>query len=568
MLTKMTVRNFKRFDDIEVELGNPVVFVGPNNMGKTAALQALYLWGVGLKKWKEKRGVSIPEKRTGVAINRKDLCAIPVPNSKLLWKDLHIRKGLKGGKSTQNIRIEVILEGENDDKFWNFGMEFDFANDESIYCRPLSKSQIEGTGEIPENVFKTNIVFLPPMSGLSSNEYMLQPGTLNVKIGEGRTAEVLRNLCYEIAHDENKWRMMVEDIRLLFGDEIMKPVYVSDRGEIEMSFMNKGGVELDISCTGRGMQQVILLLSYIYSNPESVILLDEPDAHLEIINQRRVYDLVNEKTRFFNNQLIVASHSEVLLNEAAEKGVLVAFLDRAFTINDRGSQLKKSLTDIGWEDFYKAHQNGWILYLEGSTDLSILKTLAKKLGHPAYEYLDSAFVKYIGNLPNKALEHYYGLCESKRGLKGLAIFDRLDKAVTAGENVEITNWKRREIENYICYRESLLSFASSTIEGGISLFTSAENEMRTNLMNRLLEEMQDAFRKLDKGDIFSSDLKVSNELLEPLFARFYNELELPNLMLKTNFHILAEHMPLELINPEITEKLDAIVKTAQQAIEG
>ena len=44
MLTKLTVRNFKRFGEVEIELGNPVVFIGPNNSGKTSAMQALALW--------------------------------------------------------------------------------------------------------------------------------------------------------------------------------------------------------------------------------------------------------------------------------------------------------------------------------------------------------------------------------------------------------------------------------------------------------------------------------------------------------------------------------------------
>lgn len=48
MLTKLTIRNFKRFGEVEIELGSPVVFVGPNNSGKTSALQALALWDIGL----------------------------------------------------------------------------------------------------------------------------------------------------------------------------------------------------------------------------------------------------------------------------------------------------------------------------------------------------------------------------------------------------------------------------------------------------------------------------------------------------------------------------------------
>ena len=47
MLTKLIIRNFKRFTSAEIELGNPVVFVGPNNSGKTTALQAITLWDVG-----------------------------------------------------------------------------------------------------------------------------------------------------------------------------------------------------------------------------------------------------------------------------------------------------------------------------------------------------------------------------------------------------------------------------------------------------------------------------------------------------------------------------------------
>ena len=69
MLTKLTVRNFKRFGELVVELGNPVAFIGPNNSGKTSAMQALALWDIGLKRWNEKRGPegrrrrSVPESR-------------------------------------------------------------------------------------------------------------------------------------------------------------------------------------------------------------------------------------------------------------------------------------------------------------------------------------------------------------------------------------------------------------------------------------------------------------------------------------------------------------------------
>ena len=110
MLTKLIARNFKRFGSVEIELGNPVVLIGPNNSGKTTALQALALWDIGLRRWNEKRaGKATPEKRPGVTINRRDLVAVPVPDANLLWRDLHVRDVQKiGGKQeTKNVRIDI-----------------------------------------------------------------------------------------------------------------------------------------------------------------------------------------------------------------------------------------------------------------------------------------------------------------------------------------------------------------------------------------------------------------------------------------------------------------------------
>jgi AAA15 family ATPase/GTPase len=92
MLTNIRIKNFKRLRDASFELGKTVVLIGPNNSGKTTALQALALWNIGLKKWNEKRqGKSSSGKRTGVAINRNDLIAVPVSSANLLWNDLHVR---------------------------------------------------------------------------------------------------------------------------------------------------------------------------------------------------------------------------------------------------------------------------------------------------------------------------------------------------------------------------------------------------------------------------------------------------------------------------------------------
>ena len=77
------------------------------------------------------------------------------------------------------------------------------------------------------------------------------------------------------------------------------------------------------------MQQVLLLLAYLYDNAaNTVFLLDEPDAHLEILRQRQIYHRINEVAEKRNAQIISASHSEVLLGEAAQHESAVAFVGR------------------------------------------------------------------------------------------------------------------------------------------------------------------------------------------------------------------------------------------------
>ena len=206
MLTKHTIRNFKRFNEVEVELGNPVVFIGPNNSGKTSAMQALALWDVGVKRWNEKRGgKSAPEKRPGVTINRRDLLAISHPSAVLLWRDLHVRDVRRVEESTQtnNVRIDLVVDGVSEDRAWTCGLEFDYANEESFYCRPLRLDDAKSPKRmpVPKEAGSTQIAFLPPMSGLAATETRLDPGAVNVRVGEGRTAEVLRNLCFRILNE-------------------------------------------------------------------------------------------------------------------------------------------------------------------------------------------------------------------------------------------------------------------------------------------------------------------------------------------------------------------------------
>lgn len=574
MLNKLTVRNFKRFGEVEIELGSPVVFIGPNNSGKTSAMQALALWDIGLKRWNEKRsGKTTPEKRPGVTVSRRDLVAIPIPDANLLWRDLHVRDVHKvdGRQRTSNIRIDIIVEGLSNDQFWTCGLEFDYANDESFYCRPLRRSDDRTPGRmpVPEEAGRTRIAFLPPMSGLAATETRLDHGAVDVRIGEGRTAEVLRNLCFRVYEEEpSLWQRLVEQIGNLFGTIIDPPRYLAGRGEIVMSY-HENGTGLDLSSAGRGLQQTLLLLAYMYANPGAVLLLDEPDAHLEILRQRQTYRLLTEVARESGSQIIAASHSEVLLNEAADRDLVVAFVGRRpHRVDDRGSQVLKALREIGFDQYYQAEQTGWVLYLEGSTDFSILCAFAKRLKHErALKALDRPFVKYVENSTSAVRNHFHGLREAVPELRSIVLFDRFGPTPPDMAPVECLMWKRREIENYFCTRATLEVYARDSGAGDEpgALFSWGEAEKRVSLMRIAIDQVESALKTLGKGSPWDADIKASDDFLEPLFEAYFEKLGLPNLMAKKNFYELVEHLPDDEFDPEVREKLDAIARVAESA---
>jgi hypothetical protein len=573
MLTKLTMRNFKRFGEVEIELGNPVVFIGPNNSGKTSALQGLALWDVGLKRWNEKRGgKKTPEKRPGVTINRRDLIAVPIPDANLLWKDLHVRdvRTVDGKQETRNVRIDLVVEGVTEGQAWACGLEFDYANDESFYCRPLRLSEDKNAErmQIPDSAANVQVAFLPPMSGLAATETRLDHGAINVRIGEGRTAEVLRNLCHSI-HGMNGqgWEALVRHIKELFGSELEAPRYIAERGEIVMSYQEKGN-RLDLSSSGRGLQQTLLLVAYMYSNRGAILLLDEPDAHLEILRQRQIYQLLTDVARKNGSQIIAASHSEVILNEAAGRDLVVAFVGKPHRIGDRGSQVQKALRQIGFDQYYQAEQTGWVLYLEGSTDLAVLQAFAERLGHQdARKVLERPFVHYVGNQPPAVRTHFHGLREAVQGLEGVALFDRLDAGMQDDPGMTGLTWKRREIESYLCSRKTLEQYARSAAETDVPgpLFTKAEADRRVEAMRVSIDEIVTALEKLGKGSPWDENSKVSDEFLDPLFRAYFEKLGLPNLMAKKNFYELAYHVSHEDLDAEVGQKLDAIVAVAMKA---
>jgi len=497
-----------------------------------------------------------------------------VPETNLLWRDLHVRDVSRknGIQETRNVCVEVLVEGITATVPWTFGLEFDYANAESLYCRPLHAKvdDAERRMAVPDGARGVRVAYLPPMSGLASNETRLDPGAVQVRLGEGRTADVLRNLCWrahggDVERPASAWTDLCDRMRTLFGVELDPPRYVAERGEIAMTYRERGK-RFDLSAAGRGAQQTLLLLAYLLANPGAVVLLDEPDAHLEILRQRQVYRVIAEMAEASGSQIIAASHSEVLLNEAAGRDLVVAFVGKPHRIDGRASQVLKALDRIGFDHYLQAEDRGWVLYLEGATDLEILRTFARKLDHPAFEALETAFVHYVGNQPRMAQEHFHGLREAMPALLGMGLFDRLDLP-DSSDALRLHAWRRREIENYIATPEVLAVFASTLGGQGAQgpLFEADRAQAFADVMDQCVKDHAPPAALRDRADRWWKDVKASDDFLDRVLDAFYTRVGLAGLLRKTNYHVLARHVRAEHLDAEVKEKLDAIEATARAA---
>lgn len=558
MIEKVIIRNFKKLGEIEVSLGNPVVLIGPNNSGKSSVFQALSLWEKGRDEWQSKKRFSKNLKeRISVSINRKDLINTPIGNTRELWSKLAIRRG------NENIKIEIEVQGITaKGEKWNCPLEFAYSNREVLYCKPVLADGEEL--KIEESAFDYKVAYLQPMSGISREEDKLVSGSIDRFLGEGRTSEVLRNICYQLYspdnptdnHIEHGWSRVVEHMQKLFNASLHPPVFERTTGLITVEYEEQG-IMYDISAAGRGFQQALLILAYFYAHPGTVFLLDEPDAHLELIRQREIFQLLSEVAIEVNSQLVIATHSEVVINQSAPYEKIVALIENNAVelINQELSKnAKKALTEYGWENYYLAKLKKHILYLEGVTDHRILLAFAEKLNHPSGQLLREANVYYLAtNIVGKAVNHFNAVSQMIGDINGLLLLDRFDLDLNNVYPIQVITWQRREIENYFTFPDTLLNYFSSFATEG-PLFEAKHRE----IADKIIADNTPPRALRDNEDVFWKDTKVSDEYLPKIYSEFEKSTGLRIQKNKGHYYELVSYLPMELISEEVVEKLDVI----------
>jgi predicted ATPase len=595
LLNYLEIENFKRFGTKQrIELDHPAVLIGPNNCGKTSAIQALALWAQAAKTWYDARKDSSAKERTATSLNRLSIVAVPVQRTRFFWHNTQVRTGNKDVPLI--ITVGVMYEG----KEVALPMRFRNQGDELVYCQP--DASVAGDLDLMRYAASLKVELLYPMSGLETEEPLLQPGRIDVLLGQGQTAQGLRNLCLMVAlKSMEDWRRITDLMQRLFNIELLEPTETA-RGSIELQYRQPDVKEsLDISSSGRGFQQMLLIFAYLYSHKGSVLLVDEPDAHLEILRQKQVFVLLRDIANENKSQVVLVTHSEIILEEALENNLTLLIEGQADDLAKKQS-IRRSLRHFGAEHYVKARERGYVLYVEGGTDVDILRALAERLKHPVAQAWDERINSFYiqNNHPDQSMdaelerveggfgmtpqEHFNLLRGLLPQLKGLAILDSdsSDKKKDSDGALTIRYWKRYEAENYFITPEVLRNFARSQLpDPGQDLFgglKGIQKEIDAVLDDLVLDFVFDSdaadFQRWKHADSEMAHMlwKAQTErrklsaFAEEFFRRLAEKLTGRMLLTKGELHQLAPYANPHNIPAEVNEKLDLLAALFNDAI--
>ena len=501
MISKVTIQNFKRFrEPTEFALKpNGLTFLaGGNDSGKSTLLQALAVWEFGRSVIELNRGggaLLANATASGVGIGAQEFSPIALPNLKHLWSDL---RG-SGGYGLR-IRCEWYTDQLPADPRY-LEVAFALANDR-LFVRCNSSTLVAGE-TMPR------MAYLPPFAGIGPREERMIPAARRRLIGRGLAGAVLRNLIYDfwkrnfnerenIKNPSGRIpRAALSELRrtdaweqlLLVLEEVFKiglrvrrfdelyqtaiEILAWDGQLIDGRLRKKTGTsEKDLMVEGSGFLQWFSVYALALNRDLSVLLLDEPDAHLHPALQGHLVHKLGQLARENDKQVLLATHSTTILGETTT--------DRIFRMEERdylNNEAGRVSLFIGLGGQYaprldqlKRHR---LLFLhDGPSDLEVLKAWARTLGILWPDNL--VCWPYTKERAERELL-FDTLGSDIPELKALSLQDRdnypfvdtrvdltFDNLAPFRKGLGLRRWRRRNLENYLLHPSSIARAAGNT----------------------------------------------------------------------------------------------------------
>ena len=532
MINKVVVNNFKKFAQQEFDIPRHLVVVGPNNSGKTTLLQAIGAWAEVAYQWLENNPNLAREKDENypsTILNLLRFYSIPLVDFEHLWTDKKVREP-----------ASVWLYTDQ----WKIGFEIIYQENELSYIRPAKQVHERDLEKYINDPFIP--VYIPTLSGVEIREPSLNLADVSsAYFARAQAGRMLRNLLLAVSEDEQKWTKLQDVILNFFGYKLDLPsggaqIYARYRHSVESP-------SYDLSSAASGFLQVLLIFATLLVKEKArVLLIDEPDAHLHLLLQDKMYRDLYDFSQKTRSQLIIATHSERLINAAADKDRNSL---RLLAGNLKKVANKSSLIDtlrLETVEIVLAETEPRMLYAEGSSDVDILREWARVLGHHSLPFLEKPSWKETATDDKPAAKHFCAMRLLVSDFRAVELRDGDNKKrrnlADPPEGMKRLFWVRYEIESYLLHPMSISRYVESKTSQVFA--EKAEAYMKQQLP---LAWYENPFESSD----FLLGTKAKNVL-----SNIFQEAGLN--VRESDFYQIAAQMKKEEIHPEVVEKLDTI----------
>ena len=523
MLRKVEVENFKMFEKQAFDLPRHLVVVGPNNGGKTTLLQAIATWSEIANHWFDTNPdfARLEDGNYPTAdLNLRLFDAVPLADFPHLWRH-------------KRVDAPLSVAVETDD--WRVGFEIAYSATELAGVRPTQdvlESDLDRCRERPPT-----FVHVPPASGLPVEEPPLTADGIRARVRRGQISNVLRNVLASVAKDASKWRRLQDVVREFFGYELLAPS--AGANVIALYRHRPSGEAYDLCAAASGFLQVLASYAALLYEEASVILIDEPDAHLHLLLQEMAYRKLLRFASQANSQLVIATHSEVVIGQAEQEHLRLLW--GGFRPLAKGDRVGDVL-GLENEALMLAETEPGILYVEGDSDIPNLREWAQVTGHPLFSFLDKPFWRPTASKGRRrnAAKHFRALRKMAPRVVGVELRDG-DAPMPRGspEGLLPLRWRNKEIESYLLHPTALARFVRQ--ERGDDAAAAAWRYMKRQLPPGLFDAP------------FEANLVAEGSLV---LDKIMQEAGLSPK--KTDYWRIAAQMLPEEVHPEVVEKLNAV----------
>lgn len=331
MLTAITLRRFKKLQNVTIPLERMNVLVGANNSGKSSVLQgvAFAVSVAQTSRLNDHAGTLAPEQLIYAPL--RDVSALAYggflrqAEATAIEVDFHTRPdGIPGGDGL--VTTVQIRRGRNS----NLAVSIS-GPDPNIQLGSLDPPFC---------------MYVPGLAGLPAVESYRTPAALRRAAARGDANSVLRNVLLSLNDDKAAWQSFSGHLAEVFPDHRVDLRFDPERDEMVDARVTSLSGELPIDAAGTGLLQIIQILAYTARFRPKVLLLDEPDAHIHPDKQRELVRLLSRLASENDFQILIATHSRHVV-DAMDSNAKLHWMTGGTRRSDEETDLIAVLTEIG-----------------------------------------------------------------------------------------------------------------------------------------------------------------------------------------------------------------------------